>query len=818
MQSEQIKKNTKTYTNQQHAFRALLGGIGTGNISLDATGRMCDFEIMNQPNKNTKMPYTFFSMWSQIGEEKSQAVVLEAAPTGISNKALGHASAEVYGLPRMTTSQVETNYPFYLYTLKKEGLPLQVQLEAYTPFIPLDAKDSGIPGFSMKYKVTNTADKVAKVAIAGSFYNFTGCKHYDGYDRVYADGNPYNEAFEKDGLTGVYMGNEGLDAGSLYYGSLALASSNANISMKPNWQDGGWCDGVEEFWQDFSEDGILNPDVSSDAVGSTIMANDMKRTMGSVSAMETIAPGETKEYVFYIGWNFPNRYGWWPDGHSNPYAKEKEHLIWTNYYSEQWKDAQEVLMYFHKNSEELYKNSKNFATALYGSTIGADVVESLVSSITVLRSTTCFRIGDGRFFAWEGCFDQAGSCPGTCTHVWNYAQTMAFLFPELEISARKTEFLQETDEEGNMAFRALRLLDGEAWEMFPAADGQLGCILRVYREWKLTGDDEFLKAVWDKVRQVLAYSLKHWDLDGDFVLDAQQHNTYDIEFYGISSLTNSFLYAALKACAEIASYLGEDAQAKEWKEMAEKGSEKMDKLLWNGSYYKQLISQEELKKYRYQYGDGCLSDQVLGQVFAHLYGLGYIFPKGHMEKTLLSIYQNNYRPVLGDHASVQRTYAYPDEGGLVLCSWPKGGRPEQPFVYSDEVWTGIEYHVATQLVYEGHTKEALQIIESLRARYDGNRRSPYNELECGNHYARSMAAWGMLVALSGYSFDLPHGKIAFDPKVSETEFSCFYSNGKSWGVYEQEKQEDGKVQAKITPLYGTLEGVQVNDGDCTIVE
>ena len=811
-----IKKNTKTYTNQQQAYRGLLGGIGTGNISLDASGRMCDFEIMNHPNKNLKIPYTFFSMWSQIGEEDSKAVVLEAAPRGISNKALGHPSGEVYGLPRMDSSSVETKYPFYLYEFKKKNMPLKVELEAYTPFIPLDAKNSGMPVFTMTYKITNESSQVAKVAVSGSFYNYVGMSQYDGYDKLEIDGTTYNETFNEAGVSGIFMGSTDMDEKATNYGSMVLASANSNISMKPYWQENGWCDGAENFWRDFSDDGILDEDISRDGVGSTIGSFQNQRTIGSISAMEVIKPGETKEYTFYIGWHFPNLYGWSPDGHNNADWQADEKKIWQNYYSTVWKDAKDVLVYLRNNEEKLRTDSENFALALYDSTLEADVIESLVSSITVIRSTTCFRINDGSFFAWEGCFDESGSCPGTCTHVWNYAQTMAFLFPELEMSARRTEFIEETDDKGAMAFRALRKINGKAWDMLPAADGQLGCVTRVYREWKLTGDDEFLKTVWDKACLVLEYALENWDLDGDDVLEAKQHNTYDIEFYGISSLTNSILYAALKAGAEMAKYLGEKEKANRWEEILANGSAKMDKLLWNGEYYKQCIPNNDLDKYKYQYGDGCLTDQVLGQVFAHVYGLGYILPEEHVKKTVKSIFDYNYLEEIGDHASVQRVYAFSDEGGLLACSWPHGGRPKKPFVYSDEVWTGMEYHVATHLIYEGYVDEAMKIVGSLRQRYNGERRSPYNELECGNHYVRSMAAWGILVAMSGYTFDLPNGKIDFKP-VDKGDFKCFYSNGKSWGIYTQEKQADGTLTSKIQPLYGSLDGVEVNCGNCEII-
>ncbi len=777
-----IERNTKTYTNEDQAFRALLGGIGTGNVSLNAAGQLCDFEMMNHPDKDLKIPYTFFLLWSCLEGEQPKAYVLETQPREISRKALGYPSGYLYGLPRMENCTIRTNYPFYEYRFYKKGLPLEVTMEAYTPFIPLDEKNSGIPGVFIKYKITNSSEKEAKVSVCGTMYNFTGFTSYDGYDRLYQDGTPVNTVEQEGKITGIYYNNEGMDTNLVNYGNIALFTSNEQVSCKPYWQDGGWWDGAEEFWQDFREDGELKEDVSTEAVGSNVTASQTPRKVGSVCGKETLQPGETKEFEFILTWYFPNRYGWWPDGHCRPEEKSLHDKVWRNYYSTQWKNAKDAARYLFENKKFLEEKSRNFAGALYSTTLDADVIESLVSAITVIRSNTCFRIEDGRFFTWEGCFEHAGSCAGTCTHVWNYAQAMAFLFPALEQSARKTEFLEETDETGNMAFRAKRLLDGKKWDMLPATDGQLGCILRVYREWKISGDDAFLREVWEKTVLALEFSINTWDVDGDGVLEAQQHNTYDIEFYGINSLTNSIFYAALQAGVKMAEYLGENEKAEKWKKYLQQGSEKMDKLLWNGRYYEQKMD-EDIDTYRYQYGSGCLADQLLGQELAHLYGLGYILPKEHVKSAVYEIYKNNFYKVLGDHESVQRTYAYPDEGGLVLCTWPNGGRPKQPFVYSDEVWTGIEYQVATHLIYEGFIEEAMEIVHGIRNRYDGKRRSPYNEIECGNHYARSMAAWGLLIALSGYEYDMTENKIKFSPRVQEEDFACFYSNGKSWGIY-----------------------------------
>jgi len=336
---------------------------------------------------------------------------------------------------------------------------------------------------------------------------------------------------------------------------------------------------------------------------------------------------------------------------------------------------------------------------------------------------------------------------------------------------RKVEFNLETDDDGKMAFRTMRVFGDKKWEMIPAADGQLGSIVRLYREWKMTGDDEFLKSVWNKAVKALDFAFQYWDTDKDFVLDGKQHTTYDIEFYGPNSLTNSIFFAALKAGACMAEFMKDTARAERYKEALQKGSKRMDELLWNGEYYIQKI--DDVNRYRYQYGEGCLSDQLFGQLLAHVAGLGYVLPQEHVKKAIKSVFIYNFRSNFKHHHNVQRTYVLNDEKGLLVCSWPKGGRPKIPFVYCDEVWTGIEYQVASHLIYEGFVEEGLTIVKAIRERHDGYKRNPWNEVECGHHYVRSMASWALLLALSGFEYDMVEKRISFDPVINKENFSTF---------------------------------------------
>ena len=423
------------------------------------------------------------------------------------------------------------------------------------------------------------------------------------------------------------------------------------------------------------------------------------------------------------------------------------------------------------------------------------MIDAVSSQASIIRTTTVM-VAEGRTtLAFEGCGDNEGCCPMNCTHVFNYEQSMAFLFPELERSMRETDFLMNMRPDGSMSFRTPVPLKQGGNNQHPAADGQMGCVLKVYREWLLSGDDAWLKKLWPQVKRALEYAWVKWDADRDGVMEGEQHNTYDINFYGPNSMMGTLYLGALAAAARMARHLGDHQTAAAYDGLRERGGRLLDSTLFNGEFYIQRV--EEGRKY--QYGQGCLSDQLLGQWFAEIVGLGKLLPAEHVRTALESVFRYNFRRGFEDLANTQRLYALNDEAGLLLCSWPRGQRPALPFVYSDEVWTGIEYQVAAHLIYEGMVEQGLAIVEAVRNRYDGARRNPWDEVECGHHYARAMASWSLLNALSGFHYSAPERVVTFDPKLRLKEFRCLFSAGTGWGVYSQ-----SAGVAKIDVIEGRL--------------
>lgn len=784
-----------------------LGGIGTGNVSLGSRGQLRDWEIFNSPAKGAMMPNTFFAV--RVQPEGGQAIsrVLESKLLPPHSLSHGYHPLSAGGLPRMDRSELSGIYPVATVEFEDDKLPIRVELEAFTPMIPLNAEDSGVPGAYLTYRITNVGDRPAEVVVAGSLINPVGGLTYDKFGNLHPEmpcGGNVNEFRQESSLSGLYMHSRKWEPSDLKFGNLALMTTGSNVTFKRAWLRGSWYDFLQEFWDDFASDGRLTD------LGYETPSEEHRTDTGSLGVVARLEPGETKEFEFVLSWYFPNRInGWYHDVRVSAPGKENT----RNYYATKFKDAWDAGAYLLHNRERLREETFRFRDALSSTTLPEPVVDALAGNIPVLRSTTCFRLEDGSFFGYEGTFDDLGSCDGTCTHVWNYEQTLAFLYPELERIMRRIEFLDETDENGYMSFRA-RNHFGCVWiwngGIAPAAaDGQLGSVMRLYREWKLSGDDAFLKELWPSAQRALTYAFRQWDTDGDGVLDGEQHNTYDIEFHGPNPLTGFMLLGALKAASEIADYLGDTEASRRYAEQAASSSERLCELTWNGEFFVQRL--EDPDRYKYQHGEGCLSDQLLGQQLAHLYGLGDLADREKLGSAIRAVYDHNFLTDFSEHANCQRTYALNDEQGLLLCSWPNGGRPKLPFVYSDEVWTGIEYHVATELIYQGALTEGLSIVEAVRSRQDGFKRSPWNEVECGHHYARSLSSWGLLIALSGFKFDMARGRMSFEPVVNEDEFSAFWSTGKGWGVYRQHKDEEtGRLRFEVEVLYGDLTGVEVS--------
>ncbi len=770
-----------------------LGGIGTGTISLGGRGNLRDWEIFNRPGKGVHMPFTFFALYFEQAGTKLVRV-LEGPLEPPYTTGFGFRRVFVPGLPRMEKARFKGEYPFAGIELSDSKIPLEVTLEAFNPLVPMNPDDSGIPAFVLRFRVKNTGSAPAKITIAGSVFNPIGYNGEGQVDGLGTDkfGQNVNEIRKTATLRGLAMSSRKVKLEAAASGTMALTSPWPDITYLTHWVRGEWWDDLQIFWDDFAADGRLKD------LDEISPSPDKQTDVGTLGLMATVAPGQEVVLPFILSWNFPNVLNYFD------IVPEQRGRIFKNHYAEKYPDAWAAAEYLQANLVRLEDESRTFQKAFFSTTLPPYVLDAVSSQAAIIRTTTGLWLEGGNYFGFEGCGDQGGCCPLNCAHVWNYAQSLAFLFPSLERTMRETDFLNNVKPDGAMVFRtSLPLGSGVFWDFKPAADGQMGRIISLYRDWQISGDTGWLRRLWPQAKKALEHAWATWDADRDGLMEGEQHNTYDIEFYGPNSMMGAFYLGALKAGAAMATAVGDPGAAKSYLAVYDKGRAAYDKLLWNGEYYVQKYEQVMEKKY--QYGEGCLSDMLLGQWLGMVSGLGRYLPADRVQSSLRAIYKYNFLADFKNFSNVQRTYALGDEKGLLLCSWPRGGRPPLPFPYSDEVWTGIEYQVASHLIYEGLLEEGLSVVKAVRDRYDGFRRNPWDEVECGHHYARAMSSWGVLLALSGFSYSGPEMRMGFDPKMNADDFRTVWTAGSGWGTYSQ-KAEPGKAAAlRLESGFGGLD-------------
>lgn len=531
---------------------------------------------------------------------------------------------------------------------------------------------------------------------------------------------------------------------------------------------------------------------------------------GALAARVGLGANETKTVTFVLAWHFPNRMR---DHHyiAGPRPFLYDYRL-GNRYNNWFADAGEATDYIIRNYDRLYKKSRAFHDSFYATTLPRWLLDAITANIANLRSPLYLWLEDGTVAAYEG---TDCCCPMNCTHVFNYVMTPAFLFPELERNVRETDLLvQMHPEEHYIPHRTVLPLSAPrlGFEIggphHPALDGELGTLLKVCREWRQSGDTEWLKTLWPLVKTHLEYLMATHDPDGTGVIRGEQPNTYDTHLYGSNTFIGTLYLAVLLATERMASVLGDDAFARLCRERYECGRTGYEAACWNGEYYYNVYDAPESPDLDYNrsncWGPGCHADQLLGQWWADILGLGYVLPEAHVLQALDAIYRHCWRGRLDLPEHKQRVFAEPWERGLLNCAWPQGGRPEHPILYCDEVWTGIEYEVAAILIRAGRVEQGLQIIKAARDRYTGDQRNPMSEIECGGHYARAMSSYALLLAGAGLEYDAPDRRLVFAPRFRPEAFKCFFTFADGYGTLAQE-DADGVRTILIQPAQGSLE-------------
>ena len=592
-----------------------IGGIGAGMFCLEGTGAISHVSVRNRFQFFNE-PCTFAAIC--VKGETNEARILEgpvpgwkifgAARTG--NGAAGSS----YGLPRFEEASFLMRFPFGEVFLEDSGIPLDVTLTAWSPFVPGDADNSSLPVGALEYSFKNSTNSTVDAVFSFNTKNFMA-----------TDAESHAVLPIENGFVLFQNGTEDIPDAE---GALAVFVDDDRAVVDHCWFKGGWWDALTLAWKNIEEARLSeNPPVEGTAPGASLFVPLI------------VEPGEEKTVRVKIAWYVPVtdiRYGNDPEVIPDPEGEACcSSPYYVPWYAGKFKDIYEVADYWRFKYDFLRDQSGLFRDTFYDTTLPDEVIEAVAANLTILKSPTVLRQTDGRLWCFEGCSDNRGCCHGSCTHVWNYAQAIPHLFPDLERSLRQTEFNESQDERGHQTFRSALPVRPVAHDFHAAADGQLGGIMKVYREWRISGDEEWLKAFWPKVRMSLDYCIETWDPRGTGVLEEPHHNTYDIEYWGPDGHCSSFYLGALKAAIEMGAAMDDDVTV--YGELLQRGIEYLENELFNGEYFYQKIQTEGLNAEfkpldyssngsgyeevinllneegpKYQYGTGCLSDGVLG--------------------------------------------------------------------------------------------------------------------------------------------------------------------------------------------------------------
>jgi uncharacterized protein (DUF608 family) len=755
-------------------------------ICLEGTGALSHVSLRNHPEVYNEP--CIFAAISVKGAANSARVLEGPVPSwkvfGLRGSAQGDGGSS-YGLPRFSEARFDARFPFGTVSLSDPAMPVRVEITGWSPFIPGDADSSSLPVAALEYRLTNSSLKGIDAVFSFNARNFLPL---DGKDRPAVRSAP----------GGFLLTSAGPPEEGWREAALIASVSDAAVRVNHAWFRGGWWDPLTLAWKDVAEGKAYDRPPITDgepSPGATIFVP------------LTLRPGATKTVTVRLAWYAAQsrlRTGQDP----TPPVPGVVPATYRPWYAGQFADVMAVANAWRDRYDDLRQRSQLFSRCFHDSTLPPEVIEAVGANLALLKSPTVLRQTDGRLWAWEGCADDNGCCAGSCTHVWNYAQAIPHLFPALERTLRETEFGPSQDARGHQAFRTALPIRPQVHDFHAAADGQLGGIIKVYRDWRISGDTAWLRALWPKVRASLDYCIATWDPDHKGWVEEPHHNTYDIEFWGPDGMCTSFYLGALQAAVGMGTALGEEVGS--YRALHASGIARTERELFNGEYFIQKVDawqdlrasrgadQEKLlglSEYspearalleqegpKYQYGSGCLADGVLGSWLAMVSGAGQVLDAGKVRSHLASVYRYNLKRDLSTHANPQRpSYAYGHEGGLLLCTWPKGGEPSLPFVYSDEVWTGIEYQVASHLMLLGLVKEGLDVVRTCRDRYDGRVRNPFDEYECGHWYARALSSYALLQGLTGARYDAVEKVLHLAPRIAG-DFRSFLATSTGFGT------------------------------------
>ena len=773
-----------------------IGGICAGQLYLGGDGKLWHWDIFNRVDHTNEAHYAN-PMRPQSPLDQGFALRIKSGKTN-----------EVRTLDRAGFSDVgfRGEYPIGFVNYSDPAVARsRSTLEAFSPFIPLNTDDSSLPATILIYRIKNVAHEPVEVEIGGWLENAvcldTGqpadgfrrnvIRHEPGVLLLECSAEPAPEPPARAPRPPIVLA----DASRTPQVPLARRRDHGTMTLalfKPHDGDRG----IASIASGSTAEAVFGKELPAKKPFGTKLTGALVRTL-------KLDPGQEASAEFAITWHFPNL--------SLPGTRLPVDL--GRHYATRFASAADVARYISKHQARLEQETRLWQQTWYDSTLPYWFLDRTFANTSILATSTCHRFKSGRFYGWEG----VGCCAGTCTHVWHYAHAVARLFPELERILR-----EQVDYAPGIGYDPKTgIISHRAEEpVGPAVDGQAGNILRAYREHQMSAGPAFLKRLWPRVKASLEYLIRH-DPNSDGLLEGPQHNTLDAEWFGLVPWLSSLYIAALAAGEAMARELGDLEFARQCRLLADRGSKNIVGQLWNEPYGYFIQRADPAHAQAVGSYDGCEIDQVFGQHWAFQVGLGRILSAPHVKRALQSLWTYNFTPDVGPYRKVNkpgRWYAMPGEAGLLMVTFPKGNGPkiDDPAggwsaMYFNECMNGFEYQVAGHMIWEGMVLEGLAITRAIHDRYQAPRRNPWNEVECGDHYARSMASYAVFLAACGYEYHGPKGYLAFAPRIQPEEFRAPFTTAEGWGTFSQRRT--GQVQtASLGVRWGRLKLKQLRLG------
>jgi len=787
-----------------------LGPIGGGNISIAGDGGLRQWQISNKVNHVAAVPDSFFAV--KVGNKSFvlqsdklyDASGFKPAPI-ISDHIVPQCSIDLLKvIPGVSDVEITAKYPVVEVDYKDSSLPVEVHLESWSPKIPSNSKDSAIPAIIFDFHVKNTSTNVVDISLLSSLQNIAG---WNGHDVInnevdcHGYGGNANSLLTSGSLYGIDMNNLSLASDHPFNGHVAIAGVSMDgdkLSSMLQYTT------VKSLWSYFNSTGLPGQGLLGPSQAGTTYN-------GAVNIARTLKPGESSVFTYILGWHFPNRYRDWNLGVTVP----NTNVFVGNYYATQWKTMQQVLEYTRDSLDRLRKATYAFRDAMFNSTLPWQLIDSAAGRVSVLNSPSCMWQADGNFYAFEGCSTTSGCCPLNCTHVWNYEMALAILYPDVERTMREIDLVHMITPHGVIPSRTTCPLElrrqWQLWENYatdPAScticvDGEIGTVLKTYREVLHGAPKDWLHKLWPAIKLVMNHWLNVLDGDKNGLVYGPQPNTYDVSTYGYMVLIGALYLCGLRAAEEMAILEGDKDFEKICHDRFLLGTVNLDaKCFTNGKWYTHVVDPNHATNVL---TDATVIGVMYGQWWAHILNLGYLLPKEHVQSHLIYTFERNFVTSF-DFKQSPRTFCDARDNGWITGKWDDGKRPQNPLRYTGEAaWSGVLYPFAGLLLVEGLQHQSLQVLEVIRYLYDGTRRSPWNEIECGDHYTRCMSAFALFKLAAGNSWtrnDDDTLSLTFNPIMNQSDFKGFFSVGTAWGSYMQCNVHEKRVQLSVS--YGML--------------